>query len=81
MEDIGAEHVTSSPPDQFVQNLDILLHVCHLHRLLRVEDREWRAGRAVVDVLAAGLEKAADEEDLEEGVCILEELELPTGRD
>ena len=66
--------VRDSPSDKFVQDLDILLHVRHLHRLLGVEERERRERCAVFDVLAAGLEKAANEEDLEEGVCILQEL-------
>ena len=63
------------PPDQLVQDLDIFLHVCHIHRLLGIEDRErgWRC--AVIDVAASRLEKTADEEDLEEGIGILEELE------
>lgn len=71
----GVEIVTNSPPNEFVQNLDILLHVCHLHRLLGVEKREGRERRAIVDILTTGLEEATDEEDLEQGVCILQILE------
>ena len=58
-----------------------MLHVRHLHWLFGVEDRERRWGSTVVDVAAARLEEAADEEDLKEGICILEELELSTGCD
>ena len=46
-----------------------------LCRILDVEDGEGRERCAVVDVGAAWLEKPADEDDLEEVDCILEEFE------
>ena len=58
-----------------------MLHVCHLHRHFRVEERERRKRSSVVDVLASGLQETTDEEDLKQGVCILEELELTTSCD
>ena len=77
----GADERGCAPADKLVEDLDVLLHVGHLHRLLGVEERERRERCAVFDVLAAGLEKAANEEDLEEGVCILQELEGGTSLD
>ena len=72
---------SSAPSDKLVENLDILLYVFDLCWFLCIEDRERRDWGAVIDVAAAWLEETADKDDLEEGVCILEELELPTGRD
>lgn len=71
----------SSPPDKFVQNLDILLYVRHFHWLLGVEERERGQGRAVLDVLPSRLQKAANEEDLEESFGILQVLEGRTSLD
>ena len=76
-----SDRAWGSPADQLVEHLDILLHVRHLHRLLGVDDGERGERGAVVDVLAAGLEEAADEEEFEEGVCILEKLERRAGLD
>ena len=64
-----------APPDEFVQNLDILLYLCHIHGLFCVEDREWRHGSAVVDISTSRLEKSTDEKNLEQSVCILEKFE------
>lgn len=73
--------MNGAPPDKLVHHLDILLHVCHLHGLLRVEHGEGRERGTVLDILATGLEEATDEEKLEERVCILEVLESSTGLD
>ena len=63
------------PSDEFVENLDIRLYVFDLCRLLDIEDGEGRDRSAIVDVAAAGLEEAADEDNLEKIGCILEEFE------
>ena len=68
-----SDRTWGSPADQLVEHLDILLHVRHLHRLLGVDDGERRERGAVVDVLAAGLEEAADEEEFEEGDGVQED--------
>lgn len=64
-----------APSDEFVENVDILLHLCQVHGLFGVDDGEGRDRGTVFDEAAAWLEEASDEEDLEEGVCILEEFE------
>ena len=69
------------PPDKLVENVDVLLHVRHLHWLFGVEDRERGWGSTVVEIAATGLEEATDKEDLKESICILEEFELATGCD
>lgn len=63
-----------APPDQFVQHLDVLLHLWNVHGLFRIDDREGREGSAIVDEASARLEDTSDENDLEENVCILEEF-------
>ena len=78
---MGTDSQAHVPPDKLVQNIDILLHVRHLHRLLGIENGERRERGTVVEVASAGLEEAANEEDLKEGVRILEELELTAGCD
>ena len=59
----------------------VLVEEAEVVSLLGVDDGERGERGAVVDVLAAGLEEAADEEEFEEGVCILEELERGSGLD
>ena len=49
-----------------------------IYNLLGIQERQQCA---IVDVLTTGLEEASDEEDLEEDVCILEELEGTAGLD
>ena len=49
------------PSYEFVQDVDILLHVIHLSRLLCLEDREWRWGCPIIDVTPPGLKKATNE--------------------
>lgn len=69
------EKVKGEPPDELVENLDIFLYLCHLHGLFCVENREWRHGGTIVDIAAPWLKKTADEEDLEECICIFEIFE------
>lgn len=63
------------PPNELVQNLDVLLYVFHIGRILRIEDGKRRYGCAIVDVAPSGLKKASNKDDLEQGVCIFEKLE------
>lgn len=63
------------PSNEFVEDLDVWLYVLYLRRLLDIEDGERREGSAVIDVTASRLEKAANEDNLEEFGCILEKLE------
>ena len=72
------EHV---PSDKLIENVDIFLHVRHLHGLFGIEDRERGRRGAVFDVAASRLQEAPDEEDLEKSVGILEELERGAGLD
>lgn len=69
------------PPNELVQNLDILLYVFHIGRILRVEDGKRRYGSSIVDITTSGLKKASDKDDLEQGICIFEKLESRTGLD
>lgn len=69
------------PPDELVQNFDVLLHVIHLGRLLCVEDGERRHGGAIVDVAAAGLDEPSDEYDLEQRIGIFEQFKCRPGLD
>lgn len=46
-----------------------------------MEDGKRGRRRSIVDVAPAGLEEAADEEDLEKSICILEKLERRAGLD
>jgi hypothetical protein len=62
------------PPDKFVENLDVLLYVIHLGRILCVENGERGDGGTIINVAAPGLDETTDEENLEECVCILEEF-------
>ena len=67
------------PPDQLVKNLDKLLYLIDLGGRLDLEEREGRCGALCVEVRAAGLEKAADNEDVEKGVGIFEEFQSRSG--
>ena len=71
----------TAPSDELIQDVNILLHVRHLHWLFGVEDGERGRRGAVIDVAAAWLKETADEKTLEKGFCILEEFELATGCD
>ena len=62
------------PPDEFVENLDVLLYVIYLGRILCVENSERGDRGTIIDVAAPGLDETANEENLEECVCILEEF-------
>ena len=64
-----------TPPDKLVQNVHILLYLGHVHGLFGVDDREGRYGSTIIQIASAWLEKAASENDLEEGVGIFEEFE------
>ena len=64
-----------SPPDKLVKNLDKLLYVIDLGGGADLKEREGRCGALCIEVRAAGLEKAADNEDVEEGVSIFEEFQ------
>jgi hypothetical protein len=66
------------PSDKLVEDADILLHVGDFDGFLGIEDREGGGRCAIVDIAASGLEETADEQDFEEGICILEKLELAT---
>lgn len=46
-----------------------------------MDDRERRDRRAIIEVAASGLKQAADEEDLEKNICILQILECGTSLD
>jgi hypothetical protein len=65
----------SVPPDELVEDLDVLFQVIYLGRLLGVEYGERGDGCAVIDVATAGLDKTADKDNLEEGICVFEEFE------
>ena len=63
------------PPDQLVEDFDKLLYLIDLGGGLDLKEGEGRRGALCIEVQAAGLEKAANEEDVEEGVRILEEFQ------
>jgi len=63
-----------APSDKFIENLDVFLDVFYRGRLLCVEERERRHGRAILDVATSWLEQTADKDDLEECICIFKEL-------
>ena len=63
------------PIYQLVKNLDKLLYLIDLGRGLDLKEGEGRRGALGVEVQPAGLEKAANEEDVEEGVRIFEEFQ------
>lgn len=67
------------PPDKLVEDIDILLQLVDFYGLFGVDDRERALSWRVIDVAASRLEEAADEEDLEERICIFEEFERGTG--
>lgn len=66
---------TGIPSDEFVEDFDVFLQVLDRCRVLCIEDGEGGCGCPIIDVRTAGLDKAADEDDFEEGVCIFQELE------
>lgn len=68
-----------SPPDQLVKDLDKLLYIIDLGGGLDLKEGEGRCGALCVEVQAAGLEKAADNEDVEKGVGIFEEFQCRSG--
>jgi hypothetical protein len=67
------------PPDQLVKDLDKLLYIIDLGGALDLKEGEGRCGALCVEVQAAGLEKAADNEDVEKGVGIFEEFQSRSG--
>jgi hypothetical protein len=69
------------PPDQLVEDLDKLLYLVGLGGDLDLKEGEGGRRSLCVEVQATGLEKAADEEDVEECVCIFEEFEGRSGLD
>lgn len=69
------------PSDELVEDVDVLLYLINLCRLFGIEYGKRRDGGAIVEVVASRLEKAADEDDFKEGVCIFEEFEGGAGLD
>lgn len=69
------------PPDQLVKDLDKLLYLIDLGGGLDLKEGEGRCRALCVEVRAAGLEKAADNEDVEKGVGIFEEFQCRSGLD
>jgi len=65
----------SVPSDEFVEDLNVFLQVLDRCRVLCVKDGERRGGCTIIDVGTAGLNKAADKDDFEKGICIFQELE------
>jgi hypothetical protein len=63
------------PPDQLVEDFDKLLYLIDIGGGLDLEEGEGRRGALGIEVQAAGLEEAANEEDVKEGVRILEEFQ------
>lgn len=53
------------PPDEFVDNFDILLYVIHLNRFFGVDDSEGRCRSVVVEITATWLEQTSDDNDFE----------------
>jgi hypothetical protein len=68
----GRSHL---PPDQLVEDIDELLYLIGLGGGLDLKEGEGRCGSLCVKVQATGLEKAADEKDVKEGVRIFEEFQ------
>jgi hypothetical protein len=69
------------PPDQLVEDLDELLYLVGLGGGLDLKEGEGRRGSLCVEVHATGLDKAADEEDVEECIRIFEEFQGRSGLD
>ena len=53
------------PPDKLVENLCVFLYVVHLRGIFRIENRERRRRRSIVNEAATWLQKTADKDDLE----------------
>ena len=66
------------PSDEFVEDLDVLLHLVHLNGLFGVEYRKWRYWGTVIDIAPSRLEETANEYDFEKSVCIFKEFKLST---
>jgi len=64
-----------SPPDQLVKDLDKLLYLIDLGGGFDLKEREGGRGALCVEVQTAGLEKAADDEDVEKSIGIFEEFQ------
>ena len=64
-----------SPPDQLVKDLDKLLYLIDLGGGFDLKEREGGRGALCVEVQTAGLEKAADNEDVEKSIGIFEEFQ------
>lgn len=62
------------PANEFIEDINVLLYLIDLCRLLGVEDGEGGYGSTVIDVTTSWLEEATDEDDFEEGICIFEEF-------
>lgn len=63
------------PPDKLVEDLDKLLYLIDLGGGLDLKEGEGRRRAVCIEVQASGLEEAAHEEDVEEGVRIFEEFQ------
>ena len=68
-----------SPPDKLVKDLDKLLYIIDLGGGFDLKEREGGCGTFCVEIRAARLEKAADNEDVEKGVGIFEEFQCRSG--
>jgi hypothetical protein len=71
----GEKERSHIPPDQLVEDLDKLLYLIDPAGGLDLKEGEGRRGALGIEVQAAGLEEATDEEDVEEGVRIFEEFQ------
>ena len=69
------------PPDQLVEDLDEFLYLIGLGGGLDLKEGEGRCRSLCVEVQATRLEEASDDEDVEECVCIFEELQGRSGLD
>lgn len=69
------------PPDQLVEDLDEFFYLIGLGGGLDLKEGEGRCRSLSVEVQATRLEEASDDEDVEECVCIFEELQGRSGLD
>ena len=69
------------PPDQLVEDLDEFLYLIGLGGGLDLKEGEGRCRSLCVEVQATRLEEASDDENVEECVCIFEELQGRSGLD
>lgn len=76
-QDSGAS-TFNAPPNEFVQDFNVLFEFIYVGRILGVKDGERRYRSSVIDVAASWLQKTSDEDNLEQWVCIFEKLESRT---